>query len=107
VQTQVFPYLVNTDYNSTEVGDDLRAVVVGVDQVREDLGLHRERPVVVRARRVEGGDLVGGADDERLARGVAAVVVGSAATGAAGEEKGRGSEGPDGEAETAARAVVQ
>ena len=91
-----------------EVGNDLGAVVVGVDQVREDLGLDRERAVVVRAGRVEGRDLVGGADDERLTRGVAAVGrVAAAATGAAGEEECRGPEGPDGEAETAARAVVQ
>jgi hypothetical protein len=70
-----------------EVGDDLGGVVVGVDEVREDLRLHGERAVVVRAGRVERRDLVGGADDDRLARSVAAA--GGAAGRAAAEQAAR------------------
>lgn len=90
-----------------QVGDDLGLVVVRVDQVREHLRLNGERAVVVRPRGVEGRDLVGGADDERLTRCGVAAGGASATTGAAGEKECRGAEGAEGKAETATPAVVQ
>ena len=99
------------EVNVGRLGDvrlDVGAAVRGVQQERVDLVHHGERAVVVRAGRVDRGDLVGGADGERLARGAAAVGrAAAAATGAAGEKECRGPEGPEGEAETAAPAVVQ
>jgi hypothetical protein len=82
-----------------DVGLDVGAAVGAVEQEREDLVLHRERAVVVRAGGVERQDLVGRADDDRSAAGCAAVlgerVAGSA--GAAGEDEGRGGESGRGE----------
>src|SRR6185312_2517106 len=70
-----------------DVGLDLSAAGLRVHEEREDVVHDEERAVVVRAGRVEGRHLVGGADDERATRG--GVVVRTAACGASGQDECR------------------
>ena len=62
-----------------DVGAELGGVVVLCVQEREHLDLHGVGAVVVGARRIEAGDLIGGADGDGVAR--AGLVLHAAACG--------------------------
>ncbi|CAB4903140.1 unannotated protein [freshwater metagenome] len=83
-----------------DVGLDVRAAQRGVHQERVDLVHHGERAVVVGTGRVDRGDLVAGADEQRVAvAGAAAPVVVAAAAGGhgqGGQGGGGGREHPSG-----------
>ena len=93
--------------DSAMSGTTSGAVVVGVDQEREHLVLTANEPLSYEpagSRVVTLSVVPTMSGSPEAASSVAGA---SAATGATGEKEGRGAEGADGEAETAAPAVVQ